>query len=430
MATVHSSTIGQLLRGFGFAFVLIACLQAPAAAQKRNVPKNAVDSIHLKDKRQIRGIALGFDEDRQARIAVSSDWLSKFDKNLFAKTVDQSNAMANQARVQLRDRLKKLEPTGNFPGLDFFVSKELARIEREIEEPDLTTPQFLLLKIKLSSIANIQSASDANRNIALWSWYERLTNVENRSISQLSEELATKKIDLKLPAPDLSTRFLPTEEDDDRWACRFALVSYRLANPVEYQGSGDVMIQVESNAPIPIATLVPQILQSQMNSLVRQITESSPTEGSLTGNGSDPNKSSMLERDWVKVAIGKAEAKGYTYFRATHLRMGSEGPSVFVDSIFLTRLPSGKWSLVWKKTSDASAVSASLENKKQIREDPQIKSLQMTLEILGGAEAFDQAIQTGAATMAAQNEVNSDFNRFLEQYLQRWNSPMLQLPTP
>ena len=425
MAIVHSSTIGQLFRGFGIVFVLIACLQVPVAAQNRNVSKNAVDSIYLKDKRQIRGIALGIDEDRQARIAVSSDWLSKFDKNLFAKTVEQSNAVASQARVQLRDRLKKLEPTGKYPGLDFFVSQELARIEREIGEPDLAPPQFLLLKIKLSSIANIQAASDANRNIALWSWHERLTNVENRSVSQLSDELAPRKIDLKLPAPDLSTRFLPAEEDDDRWACRFALVSYRLANPVEYQGSGDVMIQVEANAPVPIATLVPQILQSQMNSLVRQINESTQA-----GNGSDSSKSSILEREWVKVAIGKAEAKGYTYFRATHLRMGSDGPSVFVDSIFLTCLPSGKWSLVWKKSSEASAASASLENKKQIRQDPQIKSLQTTLEILGGTEAFDQAIQTGAATMAAQNEVNSDFNRFLEQYLQRWNSPMLQLPTP
>jgi len=425
MATVHSITISRRLRGFGIAFVLIACLQVPAAAQNRNVSKNAVDSIQLKDKRQIRGISLGVDEDRQARVAVSSDWLSKFDKNLFSKTLEQSNAIANRARVQLRDRLKKLEPTGKFPGLDFFVSKELARIEREIEEPDLAPPQFLLLKIKLSSIANIRSASDANRNIALWSWHERLVDVENRPVSQLSEELGTKKIDWKLPAPDLSTRFLPTEEDDDRWECRFALVSYRLANPVEYQGSGDAMIQVETNVPIPIAVLVPQILQSQMNSLVRQLTESP-----LAANGLVSEKTSLLERDWVKVAIEQAEAKGHTYFRATHLRMGSEGPSVFVDSVFLTRLPSGNWSLVWKRSSDASAASASLENKKQIRDDPQIKSLQAPLEILGGAEAFDQAIQTGAATMIAQNEVNNDFNRFLERYLHRWNSPVLQLATP
>jgi len=425
MATVHVGTISRLLRGFGIAFVWIACLQAPAAAQKRNVPKNAVDTIHLKDKRQIRGIALGVDDDRQARIAVSSDWLSKFDKNLFAKTVEQSNSVATRARVQLRDRLQQLEPTGKFPGLDFFVSQELTRIEREIEAPDLAPPQFLLLKIKLSSIANIQSTPDANRNIALWSWYEQLTNVENRTVSQLSDELATKKIDWKLPPPDLSTRFLPTEEDDDRWACRFALVSYRLANPVEYQGSGDAMIQVDANAPIPIAALVPQILQSQMKSLVRQL-----SEDPLTDNGLDSKKSSILERDWVKVAIGKAEAKGYTYFRATHLRMNSEGLSVFVDSIFLARLRSGKWSLVWTESSDASAASESLENKKQIRGDPQIKSLQAPLQILGGAEAFDRAIQMGAATMTAQNEVNNNFNRFLEQYLHRWNSPMLPNPTP
>lgn len=400
-------------------------MQVPAAAQNRNALKNAVDTIHLKDKRQIRGIALGVDNDRHARIAVSSDWLSKFDKNLFAKTVDQSHSVANRARVQLRDRLQQLEPTVKFPGLDFFVSQELARIEREIQAPDLVPPQFLILKIKLSSIANIQSASDANRNVALWSWYEQLANVENRSVNQLSEELATKKIDWKLPAPDLSTRFLPTEEDDERWACRFALVSYRLANPVEYQGSGDAMIQVDANAPIPIAALVPQILQSQMKSLVRQL-----SEDPLTDNGLDSKKSSILERDWVKVAIGKAEAKGYTYFRATHLRMNSEGLSVFVDSIFLARLRSGKWSLVWTESSDASAASESLENKKQIREDPQIKSLQAPLQILGGAEAFDRAIQMGAATMTAQNEVNNNFNRFLEQYLHRWNSPMLPNPTP
>lgn len=425
MTAVHSSTFGRLLGAIGIAFVWIACLQVPAAAQNRNVPKNAVDTIHLKDKRQIRGIALGVDDDRQARIAVSSDWLSKLDKNLFAKTVEQSNLVASRARVQLRDRLQQWEPTGKFPGLDFFVAQELARIEREIEAPDLAPPQFLLLKIKLSSIANIQSASEANRNVALWSWYEQLSNVENRSVSQLSEELATRKIDWKQPAPDLSTRFLPTEEDEDCWACRFALVSYRLANPVEYQGSGDAMIQVDPDAPIPIAALVPQILQSQMNSLVRQLTESQ-----LAANGLVSEKSSLLERDWVKVAIEKAEAKGYTYFRATHLRIGSEGPSVFVDSIFSARLPSGKWSLVWTKSSDASAAAASLENKKRIREDPQIKSLQAPLEILGGAEAFDQAIQMGAATMAAQNEVNNDFNRFLERYLQRWNSPMLPNQTP
>lgn len=419
MAHPRVNTIGSRILFVKFVFVFVACMPTPTLAQTRSVSKNAVDTIQLRDKRQIRGIFLGVNADRQASIAVSSDWLNKFDKNLFAKTVQQSNQLATRARLQLRDRLKTWEPTRKFPSLDFMVSKELERIELEIEKPDPAPSQFLLLTLKSNSITSIQSASDANRSVALWSWYERLDDVETRQVSQLAEELKSKKVDSTLPPPDLSTRFPPVEEDDDHWTSRLALVSYRLAEPVEFQGSGEVMIQVGSNAPPSIATLIPQILQSQMNSLVQELAEGT----------SYSEKATLFERDWVKRSIAQAEVKGNNYFRATHLRFGSDGQSIFVDSIFLVRLASGQWSLSWKNSSDQSALSATPESMKRIMEDPQIKSLQGALKLLGGSEAFDKAIRVGSATMTAQTSVNDNFNSFVERYTRQLDSPPIEFPT-
>ena len=134
-----------------------------------------------------------------------------------------------------------------------------------------------------------------------------------------------------------------------------------------------------------------------------------------------------LERDWVKKSIAQTIEKDGSYFRATNVRLGTESQVASVDSVFVARMSSGTWTILWKSSVEQSTSNLSTDTIKQVVEDPQVKSLRTTMELLGGSETFDKAVRMGAATMAAQKKIDEQFGLFARRYIHQFDSPPIEI---
>ncbi len=396
--------------------------------QIRKDSRLVVDVIQLKNQKQIRGFVLTGHANEDLAIAVSNAWFEKHDQTAFLKAEKIAQQQAIKARLQLRDRLQavlnELTPIDAHGQLrnkafDFYIKKEIDRVNAIIENPRDVEFQFLVLRIKPSAVSNFSLASDANRKIAVWSWYERLQDVESRTPNDLEKELATKKIDVASTPPELDDRFYSIEESEDQWAVRLSIVAHRLDRPIEFQGSGNVMLTASEGDLPDVASLMAKMMQSQMSSLIQDLTEG-------------PKKAVNLkteEEEWVKSAVAAAEKIKATYFRATHVRLDPLGNLARVESAFMVKLASGKWTMAWQTSSLQSSDQQKPDAIQKIESDPQVKAIRVPFEALGGGAAdMTQTLRIGAATMTAQSIVNVEFQKYSERYLRQMSSPAIWQP--
>lgn len=408
---------------FAFACMLVIVANSSALGQIRESARLAVDVVHLKNQKQIRGFVLSAKPNEDLSIAVSKGWLESEDQAAYLKAEESAKQESAKARLQLRDRLKILvnDPAqirgGSF---GFLVRSELERIELEIENPPDQENQFLVLRVKATTVSSLNIATDANRKIAVWSWHERLPDVESRKPSSLASELKLKKIDATTAPPELASRFYVTSEGDELWTIRLALVSCRLDKAIEFQGSGEVMLLVGGEQPPDFASLMGQMMQSQLNALVQELTGVSKKQSNVKSE----------ESEWTKGAISQADKRNATYFRATNVRTEPLGNGAIVECIFMVKLASGQWTVAWKTSVSQLASEQNADAIKRITNDPQVKAIQTQFEALGVAGvSLDTAIRVGAATMTAQRIANDEFLRFSERYVKQLNSPPIGMPS-
>ena len=391
--------------------------------QQRDLSRLAVDVVYLKNQKQIRGFVLSQGTD-ELQIAVAKSWLEKDDRDAYLKAVQSSQEAATKAKQTLKERLVKLlksnppvegQPEERNRAFDFFLGKELERVDSELENPPVAEYQFVVLKIRSATLSRVNIASEPNRKLAVWSWYERLADVESKKPSILIEELKNKKVDPSLAPPDLSDRFYPNEEGDEPWSIRIAIVSHRLDRSIEFQGSGNVMLHVNAKDPqLDVASLMEQMMQSQMSSLLEE----------LSGAGKKTSRKSLEESDWIKSAITKAEKMKVGYFRATNVRTDPLGDSSTVESAFLVQQANGKWTIGWQATAVEKMSDQKQDEIARVLDDPQVKAIRSQLDTAG---SLDQGMRAGAATMVAQRKINSEFQEFADKYLKNLTQPPVLL---
>ena len=414
-----------------FVYVLFWMVVAPvgsmAFGQTRDLSRVAVDVVHLKNRNQIRGLVLSTNPSDELSVAVSCEWYEKEDRDAYLNALEHAKQGAVKAKLQLRDRLQRtLTPPRQADGqvglqngaFQFFLKKELERVDSEIQNSPADDIQFLVIGIKSFAVSSLSRANDSNRKIALWSWYERLVEVESRKPSSLNVELNAKKINATSTPPNLAARFYASEESEDQWTMRLAIVSHRLDKPIEFQGAGQSMFSVGTGQPPDIASLMGQMMQSQATSLLDE----------LSGSSKKPNATNIERSVWVQSAVAQAEKMKASYFRATHVRMEKLLDTAAVESAFMVKLESGKWTTAWQSNSVQYASEQKAVALKRIAHDPQIKAIQTPFEGLGGSGgSMDKAIRMGAATMAAQRFVNDEFQLYTERFLNRLSGPPIQV---
>lgn len=413
---------------FFFAFFgMVAALScSTASGQSRDPSRLAVDVVHLKNQKQIRGFVLKTDSKDELSVAVSRVFYEKEDRDAYLNALENAKQGSDKALLQLRDRLKRIlgQPIADNGqagiqngAFHFFLNKELERVDAEILNRLGDHVQFLVLRIKSNAVSNLSLANDASRKIAVWSWYERLADVETRKPSSLNIELKAKKIDAASTPPSLANRFYAVEESEDHWSIRLAIVSYRLDKPIEFQGSGESMFSNENGQTPDIAALMEQTMQSQMSTLLDE----------LSGVPKKPTASKIEDSTWLRSAVTQAEKRNARYFKATHVRTEPVLNVATVDSAFLVKLDSGQWSTAWQANSVQSAGEQKEDAMRRVADDPQIKTIRTQFEALGVTGGpLDKAIRMGAATMAGQRFVNDEFLQFTERYLNRLSVPPIQ----
>ena len=411
----------DLLLGLSVFFLVVPIEKADSQQSSRT--RLAVDILNLKSRQQFRGLVLNTNTNEDLKIAVSREWFQHFDEKAYAKVDKEAKSEEKRARQQLKTRLEQLTSTGKHPAFDFFVKKELERVTAAIDAPPDDECQFLVVRLKRSLIANFILASESNRRVAIWAWSERLPKIESREVSDILKELKSKvqDFDATLTVPDLSTRFPMMEQSESQWRIRLAIVSHGLAERIEFQGSGKMMIQVgDDKQPQNANAIMTQMLQARTESVLGELL------GDLLG---DPKSKSLLpdgKSDWVNAAIVKTEALGMGYFHATNVKVDPLGEIASVESVFMVKHVDGDWRMAWNGIRDERASQQTVDSIARVTKDSQIESLKNSLQaIVGVNDTFDKAIRFGAATMTAQQNVNEQFETFVERYLRRLDGPPL-----
>jgi hypothetical protein len=248
--------------------------------------------------------------------------------------------------------------------------------------------------------------------------------VEQRSVTSLRKDLEKQGIDPARERVDLAARLPIRRQSESEWAARQALVEYQLRTPLDFQGSGDVLIRTgEGAAAADVGQLIVAALKSQIDNVLSDL---------LNEKGTVPRATSQDEATSFKPAIAAAEKADARGFRVTRVVPDAASGQVRVETQFVARLAAGNWKTVWGHSEQADATKVDPDKLEQIAADPRVKQALKLAESagLGGESAIQQALRIGAATQQAQKQADSRFLEFRDRYLQHLDSPLLPLPSP
>lgn len=400
------------------------CVQAQSS-KSAAISQLGVDVVSLKSGKSVRGAILKNEANGSVTMVVSREWLKQANPELLAKLATEEATTQRATWEELRDRLTKLLVTPPESQRSvFFLKQELERVEKLLAQATPPEPpQFVWFEAKREAISKVAPSVPDRQRIALWAWSERLKEVESRDAADLTRELKQKGIDPTQPAPDLSDQLPPRPQDEREWAARMALVEYAFDTPLDFQGTGDVLVR--SNAARDLKDMAPviaKVLRGQVDSFLKD----------LTGESGSTKNSSATNNDWLKSAMLDAEKSGATGFRATRVDLNVEGHQTSVQTVFVVRINTGPqaqshWETIWSHRETADATKARADVEARIANDPQVKQALDAVKSLGlGAEdQIEQAIRFGAATMTAQQAADSRFFEFRDRHLKHLDGPPL-----
>ena len=398
---------------------LLFLFAAEVHAQKA-VPASqlAVDVVSLKSGKSVRGAVVKADAGAVS-MAVSRAWLQHASPELFQKTVANESQLQRKIAEQLRDRLKTiLETPPQDQRLAFFLKQELERVEAQLSRKEPAEPsQFLWLDLEQGTIAKVTRAAGDRQRVAMWAWNESLPHVESRDVHDLERELKQRKIDPTATPPDLSNRLAPQLQDDREWTARLAVVEYTFGTPLDFQGTGNVLVRIGTDQKgIDLAPVLSKVLQSQVDSLLNDLLGDS-------GGAKPPAK----DGDWLKSASAEANELSVRGFRATRVDVKVDRGQAVIQTAFAARMPNGSWETVWSANEAQDSTKPRADVEAKIAEDPQIKEVLEAVKSfgLGADDKIRQAIRFGAATMAAQQAADGRFFEFRDRYLKRLDGPPL-----
>jgi hypothetical protein len=100
--------------------------------------------------------------------------------------------------------------------------------------------------------------------------------------------------------------------------------------------------------------------------------------------------------------------------------------SVTVDSRFVALMPDGAWETIFQSTETLDASQERTDLEARIRQDEHVVEALKLVEGLGLGDQTQTAIRFGAATMAAQQSVDTRFFEFIDRYNKRLDGPILK----
>ncbi len=399
--------------------VLGIVIVSPAIAQPKpaGVGHPAVDVVTLKSGRSLRGVVASQEPNGSVTMVVTREWLGSANPTLLETVLKENQDGRRKSWTEARDRIVERQKSPiESPNLVFFLKQEKERVDQLLADRNPPEIDFLWMDVRHETIARIARANPDRQKIALLGWNEHLPHVETRDASSLEKELKNRGVKLEVAPVDLSDRIPPKLQSDEEWAARLAIVEYSLAEPLDFQGMGDVLARTREGEPVNLGDVLPKILQQQLGSVFKD----------LLSDGR-PQQKPKGDTEWLVGAIRQAEREKLHGFKVTRLDIDPNAMRVTVETRFVAKLAESRWRTVWQATETGDGTKPRPQAEARIEQDPQLKTAVDSLKSLGLAEGdmLKQAIRIGAATMATQQAADAKFALFRDGYVRRLDGPPL-----
>jgi hypothetical protein len=415
--------------GLALAVLVLLALPLPAKSDKpAAMADRVVDQVAIKAGPRLVGVVLGREADGTIAFAIPRAWLKKTHPQFFDEIARDEATETHAALTELVGRIADWRKArGDEKDLAFFLEREADRVEKELKAIDegsrVEDAPFMVLDVAPSKIERVVNQPPQRRAVAVAAWREGLADVETRSMASLVQELKRNKID-PVDDPEALLELLPPRRQNEAaWAARKALVEYHFVKPLDFQGTGNVVVRAgDGLKAVDAGQMIAGVMKSLGTGSLADLVDPP------SGKGAKAAANPAAER-WLASAARIADSENLTGFRVTRVDQDLAARRVSVETRFVARLPDGDWKTVWQKveTTDASKPRPDIEQ--QIERDPQVRAaLELVKSLgLGGDDEIKLAIRFGAATSQAQKEADSRFFEFRDRYLRRLDGPVLRV---
>lgn len=393
-----------------------ASAKSGPSAPKHKLPAGSpFDRVQTKDGTVMVGLVLGSNAD-WGYIACRRNWLREHDPK-YDERAKQLRALEQHAYEQMQGRLERLIAEDREPACRFVWEQELERATKWLQSESQAESELVLFEIPRGEIASVERLPGTTASLAIWAWDQRLEAPEGMPGEAIAAELKTLGVDASRDVPDLGRRFQALPQSEDEWLARCALVRYSRSQAIDFQGSGGAMFRIEKGKPVDVNQLLSKSLESQSQSLLKELLGEKPGRAASGGM-----------RPWIQASGAQLQDPKEDYFRATQADTDLVGGETTVTSVFVVRNRLGDWTPIWRVEKSVARGQVSRDGLKEIESDPQIQSLMNLIKPLGIAndETLQMAMVMGAATKQAQEDANSRFETFRQRYQHRMDLPVLR----
>ncbi|MFO1001505.1 MAG: hypothetical protein U0936_14285 [Planctomycetaceae bacterium] len=383
----------------------------------RSFRDRVVDKISLNDNTQIWGLLLG---RKPTRLLVNTTWMRTnaaefYEKDVLpcikeSKTTPYASLAENlQKEIDLAKAAVPEEPQRI--GL---LKEILARLTPdEVDEPG-----FIVLELPKSRVTNIESQSEARRELCRLALLNDLQDIEETHWKSIAQQLqAIPAANRKLTAP------LATNNDEENLEKILAAVDLRTNSASRLIQTGSTVLD-ESTKP-DLSLLLNSMLGGNVQSLV----------GELLNEGL-PRQQQAPPDDTLPAAAGRiADSNKHSTVVLSGFEFDVTSGSATVTRRLFRKGNNGQWRLLLSSGETSTAADVKPGQVEAIENDPQVKEIAGLVEGLGlGGGQFSNALQMGAVVQNALGEANQKFEESIQDIITVGNlaraqeSPVIVLP--
>ncbi len=380
------------------------------------------DVIRLTDGDAIHGRVVRQDPDGSLLVITRRGWLTRRLPKLAASAMEAERTRTRQALLDIVIRLDALLAAPPAPAaapLRFFLTGERSRIRERLAADPVTDYPFLWLSLPAKRMRELRPADPEWQRLVQWGWHEQIADCETLSQRRLTDLLHQRGIDPSQQPPALIEQIPPLPQGEDEWRARMALLEDTFGKPVRFQGTSSLLIRTDEEPGVEV--ILPMLRASIDRSFTDLLAEVVP-------GGGAPAAARKNSDAWL--APARSSVANIGHFLATRVDTDPATNRVEVESVFEVRLADATWTRLWTDTVQIDATQPRPDLEARVQEDPRVQQLLATVRALGIADEqlLRTVIRFGAATMDAQETLQSRLAAFRRDHTLRIDAPPIDLP--
>ena len=396
--------------------VLTTSISVDANAQNaplkaRSFRDRVVDKVSLNDNTQIWGLLLS---KRPARLLVNTTWMRTTSAEFYEKDVlpqiketqATPNASLAEALQKEIDLLKSTQPEE--PQRVGLLKEILTRLSPD----EIEVPKFIVLELPKSRVTNVESQSEARRELCRLALLNDLQDIEETHWKSIAEQLqAIPEANRKLTPPQA------VNNDQDNLEQILSAVDVRMNTASKLIQTGSTVI--DESAKPDLSLLLNSMLGGNVQSLL----------GELLNEGL-PRQSQAPPNDTLPAAASRiADAKNHATVVLSGFDFDVNSGSATVTRRLFRKGENGQWRLLLSSRETSTAADVKPGQVEAIENDPQVKEIAGLVEGLGlGGGQFSNALQMGAVVQNALSEANQKFEETIQDIITVRNLTRAQEP--